>query len=207
MQLITINQNILGQNIYLYFDEASKEGVIIDPGDSADIIETTLKEHNIKVKGILLTHSHYDHITSAIEIRALTKADIYCHVLERPMLEDPEYNLSVRFTRRLEVSPDKVFADGDEFPIGETTLKVIHTPGHTPGGLCYYDKKNRLIFTGDTLFHNSIGRSDFPYGEYDVLIASIKQRLFTLPDYVKIYPGHGGSSTIGDEKTSNPFVK
>jgi len=206
MKLITINKNILSQNIFIYFDEATKEGVIIDPGDSEKIIQSTLEENGIKIKGILLTHCHYDHITSANEIRAFTNADIYCHVLERPMLEDPEYNLSVKFTR-LEVSPDKVFADGDEFPIADTVLKVIHTPGHTPGGLCYYDKKNRLIFTGDTLFHSSIGRSDFPFGDHDVLISSIKQRLFTLPEYVKIYPGHGGSSTIKDEKASNPFVK
>jgi len=206
MKLLTIDNNAMGQNIYLYFDEATKEGIVIDAGDSFETIREAISENGVKVKGILLTHGHYDHIACANELRELTGADIYSHELEKKMLENPEHNLSIRFARRLEVTPDKLFADGDVFSFADMQLRVIHTPGHTPGGVCFYDDQNAVLFTGDTLFRESIGRSDLPSSNHGDLITGVKEKLFALPDSVEAYPGHGESTSVGYEKKHNPFV-
>lgn len=206
MKLVTIDQNVMGQNIYLYFNETTREGVLIDAGDSEAEIARILEKNGVKLKAILLTHGHYDHIASANEIRELTGAKIYCHPQEQQFLTSPEMNLSIRFRKILNVPPDGLLDESDIFEVGSAKLNVIHTPGHTPGGLCFYDEENKNLFTGDTLFHTSIGRSDLPLGNLDVLVKGIKEKLLSLPDDVQVFPGHGESSTIAFEKKNNPYV-
>ena len=204
MKLITINNNSMGQNVYLYYDEETKEGVIIDSGDNAADVSEIVKRDNIRVKALLLTHGHYDHIMGAVKLAALYS--IHCHELEKPMLKEPQLNLSGMTGSDIKITPDKLLKDGDILDFTNFSLKVIHTPGHTPGGVCYYDEKNAMLFTGDTLFREAIGRSDFPGGSYSELVTNIKQKLLTLPDDVKVLPGHETSSTIGFEKGNNPYL-
>jgi len=205
----TFARNSMGQNIYLYYDKLLSEGVLIDAGcneaDCSDIA-AFLREKGITVKAILLTHGHFDHIIAADEMRALTNAEIYCHCAEKPMLDDHELNLSTMIKKKLSVTPDKVLQDGDTFRFGNAQLEVLHTPGHTPGGVCYYDRENGNLFTGDTLFRESVGRTDLPQGNSKTLKKSIAEKLLTLPGSTVVYPGHGSSSTVGHEKQKNPFV-
>lgn len=184
--------------------------MLIDAGcDSEDIktISSFIRENNITVKGILLTHGHYDHIISIDELKKLLSALVYSHEAEKVILEEPSLNLSTRIGMNIMFTPDKLFNDGDVFKLRSANLKVLHTPGHTTGGLCYYDEDNGVLFAGDTLFKDSIGRADLPSGSHSNLIRNITERLFTLPGDTAVYPGHGPSTTIGYEKQHNPFVK
>ena len=206
----TFDNNDMGQNIYLYYDHKSREGVLIDSGCSEsdkNAIAAFIAKNNITVKGILLTHGHYDHIIAVDEMRLLTSTVVCSHEKEKEILENPNLNLSVNMGMNLSVTPENFFADGDVFQVGDTTLKVLHTPGHTPGGVCYFDEKNGILFSGDTLFEESIGRSDFPSGDHQTLLESIMEKLITLPDNTKVYPGHGPSTTICYEKHNNPFLR
>ena len=211
MTVRTFNKNDMGQNIYLYYDEKAdneKYGVLIDAGCSVvdrKAIDSHIEENNIIVKGILLTHGHFDHISAADEMKNL--APVYCHELERQMLGSPDLNLSVLVNKDIVSAPDHLLVEGDVFRFGDALLKVLHTPGHTPGGVCYYDEENGNLFAGDTLFKEAVGRTDFPYADHHVLIENISKKLFVLPDDVKVYPGHGFPSTIGHEKLCNPFTK
>ena len=203
------NSNVMGQNICLYYNETSGEGVIIDAGCSAkDIgaISSTIKENNISVKAILLTHGHYDHIIAVEEIKNLTGTMVYSHESEKLLLGEPALNLSVKIGSAIKITPDRLFNDGDIFTLGDMALKMLHTPGHTQGGACYYDEKNGNLFAGDVLFMGSVGRSDLPQGDSAVLLGAIKSKLLTLPDDTKVYPGHGMATTIGRERASNPFL-
>lgn len=197
------------QNIYLCYDAPSTGGVLIDAGcGEADIQALTafIQENNIAVKAILLTHGHFDHIVAAEELKRLFFVPLYCHVNEMEIVEDPAVNLSALRGTSIATAADGTLNDGDVFSLGGTTLRVIHTPGHTPGGVCYYDKADGNLFTGDTLFRQSVGRTDLPAGDYNQLINSIKDKLLPLPDGVNVYPGHGPSTTIGHERHHNPFI-
>ena len=210
MTIKTFNQNNMGQNTYLYYDENSGEAVIIDAGCSEGDVTTVaafLRENDIIVKGILLTHGHYDHIIAVDKLKSLTAATVCSHCAETQMLENPALNLSTRIGMDLVVVPVKLFSDGDVFEFGGASLKIIHTPGHTAGGVCYYDSENGNLFTGDTLFRQSVGRTDLFAGSHHDLVTNISKKLFTLPDATIVYPGHGASTTIGYEKANNPFVK
>lgn len=207
MNLLIINDNPYGENVYIYYDEFSGDGVIIDPGDSFKTIGKTIEQNKINVKGILLTHGHFDHVFSVNEVRKLTNAPVYAHESEAELLQNAEYNRSSFRGLEISVVPDKFFSNGDIFKVSdEAELKVLHTPGHTAGGVCYYDKKNAMIFTGDTLFKETIGRTDMPTGNYAALLQSIREKLFTLPDNVTVYPGHEQNSTIKHEKKFNSCV-
>jgi len=205
MKIKVFSDNSIDQNTYLYYDEKSGEGALIDAGCSpADIkaVVSFVSKNNILVKGILLTHGHYDHIIAVHELKKLTSAVVYGHEAEKQIFESPGLNLSAKHgIMNLGVTPDKFFSEGDIFKFGDTEIKVIHTPGHTPGGVCYYDKENGQLFSGDTLFKEAIGRTDFPFGNRGSLIKNITEKLFTLPDDTMVYPGHDESTTIGHEKT------
>ena len=191
--MYTFNNNGMIQNIFIYSD------MIIDAGGSeADLaaITKTIKENNIKIKGILLTHGHWDHIENVEALKELTGAPIYCHELEEEVLVKPELNLSSYHTTRYSIQPDKLIKDGDKI----NDIKVLHTPGHTPGGVCYYDEKNGVLFSGDTMFRGAVGRTDFPGSDHMALVKSIREKLFALPDDIKVYPGHESFTTIGEEK-------
>ncbi|MCL2360119.1 MAG: MBL fold metallo-hydrolase [Candidatus Bathyarchaeota archaeon] len=209
MAIKTFNNNNAGQNVYLYYCQQSKEAALIDAGCSKEDIKAVsafIYENNITVKGILITHGHGDHLVAADELKNLTSAAVYCHEAEKEMLMTPSLNLSTSVGMSISVTPEHLLNDTDIFKFGGITLKILHTPGHTPGGVCYYDEENGVLFAGDTLFKNSIGRTDLPAGCHDTLIKNIKEKLVALPDDTKVYPGHGPSTTIGHEKQHNPFV-
>jgi len=209
MKIETFNKNSMGQNIYLCWCGNTGEGVLIDAGcNEADekAIMQTIDDEGITVKAILLTHGHYDHIIAVEKMKSLTKAPVYCYTSEKQVLENPDLNLSCRILTKLSVTPDALFNDCDIFQFGDCTLKVLHTPGHTPGGVCYYDAEGGHLFSGDTLFARSIGRTDFPMGDHAKLIRNIKTKLLALPDDTAVYPGHGGATMIAQEKKSNPYL-
>ena len=181
----------LGTNCYVIGDKAIGEA---------------LKKHDLKPKAIVLTHGHGDHIGGIQEIVNIYHVPVYIHKGDVPYLSDPELNLSAYSNP----TPIKVKAEiievkqGDHITCGDIDLEVLETPGHTPGGVCYY--MEGLVFVGDTLFRDSVGRTDFPNGSYEILISSIKTQLYRLPDNTMVYPGHGPETNIGYEKQYNPFV-
>ena len=151
---------MMAENAYLYFDPQTKEGILIDPGDNEKDVMDAINTKGVSLTGILMTHGHYDHLYSANEVKAHTQAPIMCHTDEREVLESPELNLSVITGKHVSVTPDRELSDGDVIEVGSGNLRVIHTPGHSSGGVCFYDEENGNLFTGDTLFRESIGRSD-----------------------------------------------
>ena len=208
MVLKILNGNEMRQNIYVYSCEATNEGVIIDPGHNFEETKKYVKENEIKITKILLTHGHYDHLLHAREAADFYNASLCCHKNEKEMLIDPSINFSNRvFRTPVSFFPDMLLEEGDEVRVGKGMLKVLHTPGHTPGCICFYDEASSKIFTGDTLFLESIGRTDFPKSSTEAIIKNIKEKLFTLPECVEAYPGHGEKTSIGHEIKHNEIVK
>jgi hydroxyacylglutathione hydrolase len=196
----------LGVNCYIPYCEETDQCAIIDPGDKADKILGLVQKNKLHPKYILLTHGHFDHIGAVKELKDKTGAQIGIHPGDAPMLLDPAKNLSI-FTggETVQVQADLMVEDGMILQIGNIHLKAIHTPGHTAGGLCYLG--GGVLFTGDTLFAGSVGRTDLPGGSHSILIRSIQEKLMILQDDLVIYPGHGGFSTLGQERISNPFLQ
>ena len=207
MELKKIVVKSFQTNAYVYYDKASGEGVIIDPAGEAKEIIKFLTDNSIKIKYILLTHGHYDHIMAVEEVAAHTRAQITAGADESELLGDPRLNFSDRLGEGIKIKIGKPLKDGDVLKVGGANLKVLHTPGHTKGGVCYYDEQEGTLFSGDTLFHESVGRTDFPGGSMDVLERSIAGKLFSLPEDTMVYPGHMRMTTIGHERENNPFVR
>lgn len=190
-------------NCYILGDNG--EGIIVDPGVDSEIIMDNVKKLGLNIKYIVITHAHVDHICKMEEVRKQTGAKVAVHRLDAIGLTDYRYNGSALFGLNYTYSaPDILLNDGDVLEAGGLKFEIIHTPGHSPGGICI--KVENSIFTGDTLFKNSIGRSDLGNGDHDDLINSIKNRLMVLPDDMEVYPGHGTSSTIIYERENNPFL-
>jgi glyoxylase-like metal-dependent hydrolase (beta-lactamase superfamily II) len=191
----------LETNCYIVADDATKEAALIDPAGDEGRIRKILKENSLKLKFILNTHGHGDHIGA----NGSFKVPIYIHRLDADFLRDPKKNLSSFFMFGIR-SPEaeRLLEHGDKISLGNLEFEVIHTPGHTPGSVSF--KLGDVIFTGDALFAGGIGRTDFPYGDEELLLRSIRDRLLVYSDDTVIYPGHGESSTIGRERRENPFL-
>lgn len=188
-----------------YLIEGERGAVVIDPGFDSDEVTKFLFDNKDKERLILLTHAHFDHIGGAPKLRETTNTPIAIGEYEAEALSDPEVNLSSRFhTHFGDFEEDRKLCDGDEIKVGDLCFKVIFTPGHTKGGVSYLSGEN--LFSGDTLFLESIGRTDFPGGDFAVLKASI-EKLYALPQDTKVFPGHGEDTTIRNEKKYNPFVR
>ena len=210
MSDLKIGRMVIGSvqtNCYFVYREGTSDVIFFDPADKGDYIYETLKDKGFNVKGILLTHAHFDHIWGCNKLRELSGAPIYAYEAEKVLCEDAVTNVSEQVGRPYTVIPDRYLKDGEEITVADMTCRLIATPGHTVGSCCYYFEEDGLLIAGDTLFQESVGRTDLATGSMGTLVRSIKDRLFTLPDDTKVYPGHGDSTTIGYEKEYNPFVQ
>ncbi|MZP30963.1 MBL fold metallo-hydrolase [Heliobacterium undosum] len=197
---------MLAANCYLVQCPETGEAALIDPGGDGEMLLRRAGEAKAKIVAIINTHGHGDHIAANGDIKKATGAPLLCHEAEAAAIISPGKNLSL-YTGVPITSPaaDRLLEDGDVITIGKTVrLEVLHTPGHTVGGICL--KGEGVVFTGDTLFYGSIGRTDFPGGSYSQILHSIREKLLTLPDDTVVYPGHGPESTIGFERVNNPFL-
>lgn len=205
MQIENIVVSPFETNCYLVWDEKGKDGVIIDPGDEEDRILDRVEKNCIRAKAILLTHGHIDHIAAVEPIKKKLGIQLYIGKGDEIMLSSPSANASAFFGSPITCPPaDHVVGDNDVVKAGSLTFTVFATPGHSPGGVCYFI--GNVLFCGDTLFYDSIGRADLPGGDNQQLIRSIERSILTLPDDVICYPGHGPATTVGQERANNPFL-
>ncbi len=203
MEVIKLFTGPLEINTYLLISK--NKALVIDPGGDEKKICDMAQSKNATLEKVLLTHGHFDHIGAVSALKKMG-ASVYIGKVDAEMLESNTKNLGKYFGMPVETcSADVLLSDGDEILLGDETIKVLSTPGHTLGGMCYLTSKG--LFTGDTLFCSSIGRTDFPNGDFNVLINSIKQKIFILDDKTPVFPGHESETTIENEKNFNPFIK
>ncbi len=206
MIIETLTVGPLAVNCYIIGDEKTREAAIIDPGGNARDILDTLRREQLKTIAIVNTHAHFDHVIALNEVRAQTHAPFYLHTDEAKVLAGAQFGASMfGFAMSQPAPAEHLLKDGDEVKIGSLSLRVFHTPGHTPGGICLLCDGH--VFVGDTLFQGSIGRTDLPGGDYGMLMGSIRDKLLTLSNETTVHPGHGDSTTIGEERQLNPFLR
>jgi glyoxylase-like metal-dependent hydrolase (beta-lactamase superfamily II) len=208
MEIIPVESGPVDTIGYLVIDSGTRSAILIDtPYQSSVRILKFIKDMQVELKAILLTHTHWDHTADAAVINHHTNADVYVHEADAYRLSDPQKHTVFTLPFKLEpVTNPVIIQHGDSLAFGSLIFDVVHTPGHTEGGVCFLENNNKVIFTGDTIFYSSIGRTDLPGGDYKQLIGSINERLLNLPDDYNIYPGHGEPSSIGVEKINNPFL-
>jgi hydroxyacylglutathione hydrolase len=203
----TLAVGLLGCNCSILGDEVSQEAIVVDPGYDIAQILALLAKHKLTVKKILITHAHIDHIASAIELKEITGAPILYSQADLPLVAmmDAQAGMFGLPVPRV-LPPDHSPADDEAIEVGGIKGKVLYTPGHSEGSVCLYVPDERLLLAGDTLFAGGVGRTDFPGGNTGKLLASIHERLLTLPDETVVIPGHGDLTTIGVERRTNPFL-
>lgn len=205
MFLETIVVGMLQENCYVAACEDTREAVIIDPGADADRIDKVITAHGFRVKYIMNTHGHLDHIGGIADLVQKTGAPFLMHQADMYLLEGIERDpFQALLQVKIPPMPARFLQDGDRISVGKLEVRVIHTPGHTPGSVCFL--MGNTLFSGDTLFSNSIGRADLPGGNHEQLLQSIREKLLSLDDAVSVYPGHGSATTIGSERQFNPFL-
>ena len=205
LQIDTLVLGMMATNCYLARNKETGAAFIVDPGAAADRIIRKIDERNAKPEAILLTHGHFDHIGAAEELRNRYGIPICVLSEEKEIMEDTGKNLSRMCGAGFTVTPDRVFCDGETVKLAGVSVQVLHTPGHTSGGACYYVEQENVLFSGDTLFCCSVGRTDFPTGSMGQLHDSLHRKLFMLPDQTLVLPGHEQSTEIGYEKQYNPY--
>jgi glyoxylase-like metal-dependent hydrolase (beta-lactamase superfamily II) len=206
MKIQTYVLGMVSTNCYIIFNESTNEALIIDPPDQAPALKVKIEELDLSPVAILLTHGHFDHIMAAGDLAAAFGIPVLAGEDEKALLEDYNLNGSRMVRKNYTLSADRFLKDKEEFTLGGMRIKVIHTPGHTAGGVCYYFEEDKVLISGDTLFLESIGRTDLPTGDQDTLLESIRRKLMILPEEVFVYPGHGDKTTIGYEKIHNPYI-
>lgn len=207
MKLEVLVVGMFEVNCYLLWDETSNSGIIIDPGDEEERIIGRIDELGFKPKAILLTHGHGDHIVAVDAVKKKYDIPLYIGKGEEELLKNPSANVSALIGHPIVAPPpDHLVEDEQLLNFGSISLRVLSTPGHSPAGVCYLYEEEGLLFTGDTLFWSSIGRTDFPGCSHEQLIESIKSKILTLPDSIECFPGHGPKTTVGAERENNPFL-
>ncbi|MGH2592783.1 MAG: MBL fold metallo-hydrolase [Anaerolineae bacterium] len=202
----TLTVGPIQTNCYIVVCEDTRRAAVIDPGWSAPTILAAVESLNAKVGLILLTHAHFDHIGAVADIVDATKAPLALHPLDLPLLRADGGARAFNLPIRPAPDPDLSLDHGQVLEVGALRFETRFAPGHTPGHVVFYLEKEKAVLDGDVLFQGSIGRTDFPGGDFDTLIASIRSQLLTLPDDVVVYPGHGPPTTIGEERRNNPFL-
>lgn len=207
---LKIGRIVLGvcqTNCYFVYREGEKEAVVFDPADQGDMLYQKLTEAGFTVAAVFLTHGHFDHIWGTKRLCELSGASLYAYEAEKVLCEDAGANVSEQAGRAYTVEPDVYLKDGEEITVAGMTFRLIATPGHTVGSCCFYFEEDQILISGDTLFQDSVGRTDLPTGSYSELVRSIREKLLVLPDEVAVYPGHGDETTIGHERRYNPFIQ
>lgn len=208
--MMKIQHSVLGMcatNTYYVYDDETKRGLIVDPADSPDTIIAKADSLSMIPEAILITHGHFDHVLAMNKIREHYGIKVYAGLTEKQVLHDMAMNLTSSFGMGQTFDADIYLKDGEEFETAGYHIKAIEVPGHTIGGMCYYFDKQGVLFSGDTLFCESVGCSDFPGGSASALCRGIKDKLFILPEHTKVYPGHMDETTIGNEIKYNPFCR
>lgn len=209
MAKLKINQYVVGPvqtNCYFAINDDTKELLVIDPGASPKQLAERIRQETCTPVAILLTHGHFDHATGAEELAKEFDIPIYAYETEKETLEDANLNVSWMMGESLVFHADKFLKDEQEINLAGFHIRVLHTPGHTKGGCCYYFPYENVVFCGDTLFCTSVGRSDLPGGSASELIRSIQEKLMTLPERTTVYPGHNDETTIENERMYNPYL-
>ena len=205
IEIKSMTLGMVATNCYLIINKENKEALLVDPADNALRISNVIEENGCTLKAILLTHGHFDHIMALNDLKKRYNVPVYAHEEEEDVLKQSSLNLSGSIGQIYTTQADVYVKDGEHLKLAGLDVIVLYTPGHTKGGVCYYFPEEKVLMSGDTLFHCSIGRTDFPTGSMSQLVRSVKEQLFVLPDDVQVYPGHDSVTSIGYEKQSNPF--
>lgn len=206
LQILEYNVGDIGTNCYFLVNTDTKEMIIVDPGGDAPILKSRIAEMDLKPAAILLTHAHYDHAHHAKILKDTYRIPIYIHEAEKQTLTDVRMNVSAMFGKPETYEADVFLKDGQAFTLAGFEIVTLHTPGHTPGGACYYFKDQKVLVSGDSLFCGSVGRTDFPGGSMSSLVRSLKEKVMVLPRDTQVLPGHMMRTTIGQECEYNPYL-
>ncbi len=209
MAQIKIGRIVLGMaqtNTYFVYREGNDTCVVFDPADKGKYLFEKFSENGFKPEAILLTHGHFDHIWGVEELKELSGAEVYASEDEEDLLSDARKNVSASCGRPCTIKADHYLKENEELEIADMKIRCIKTPGHTPGGMCFYIEEAGFLIAGDTLFCESVGRTDLPGGSMGTLIRSIEDKILTLPDDTKVYPGHGDPTSVSNERAYNPFL-
>ena len=206
MEITILTVGPVCTNCYIINREGSTSCLVVDPGEDGEKIAFQIQKKGLTCEGILLTHGHFDHITGVSELLSLVGGKVYACEQERELLKDPQLNGSVMMGYEVALEPEIFLRDGQVLEAAGMTFQVVHTPGHTKGSCCYYAEEDKVLFAGDTIFMESVGRTDFPTGNVRELLDSVRNKVLTLPDDVTIYPGHGPETSVGYEAANNPYA-
>jgi len=205
--IVALSVGMIQTNCYIVGCEETKEGAVIDPGGNPERILAEIERQGLTIKYVLNTHAHFDHTDANGAIVEATGAPLAIHTKERPLLQASGGAALFGLHADPSPAPDLEIDDGDELEVGTLRFRVLYTPGHTPGHVCFYEPTEGVLFDGDVLFHQGIGRTDLPGGSWQQLMDSIQRVLFALPDETVVYSGHGPATTLGREKQFNPWLR
>ncbi|MBV8845317.1 MAG: MBL fold metallo-hydrolase [Bryobacterales bacterium] len=198
---------LLQCNCSIFGDEATREAIVVDPGDQIEDIVAILEKHSLRVRAIVITHAHIDHIGGAAKLKAATGAPVYMNSSDQELYDNLDVQSSwLGMPRMQRTDIDSAANEGDTLTLGQTPFHILHTPGHTQGSISIWIPAENKLVAGDTLFRDSIGRTDLPGGDSRQILRSIHTKLLTLPETAVVIPGHGSNTTIGREKERNPFL-
>ena len=209
MGKLRLLQKVIGMvstNVYLAVNMETKEAFLVDPADHAELIESWIEKEGVELKGILLTHGHFDHIGAVNDLKRKFQIPVFVMDAENVVLNDPQLNLSGTHGKGVTVKSDRRLSNEEMFELAGFSIRVYHTPGHTKGGACYYLEEEKILFSGDTIFCENIGRTDLPTGNYGELVRSVRGILEKLPEDVLIFPGHEEATSAAHEKRYNPYI-